>query len=174
VVQKCPQVSVDFAKPTALEWLDAISQSNSILSTILAVIHPDLHHTGQETMNQLRQHDKIQPQDLLCQWTSAFNSVSVICNCRTLLHQDGKTRKQWYDLLVTLGHYQNCNLDLPGVGSLLEYGPGTIVRLLGSTLEHAVDNFEGERVCYAYFMRDRVHEWAHVPGKDWMEMDYYH
>jgi hypothetical protein len=172
-VQKCPQVSTDFAKPTALEWLDAISQLNSILSAILAVIHPDLHCAGQETMNRLRQHDKIQPQDVLHQWTSAFNSVSVICNHRTPLHWDGKTRKQWYNLLVTLGRYRNCNLDLPGVGHSLEYCPGTVVGLLGLTLEHAVDNFEGERVCYAYFMRDRVHEWAQVPGKDWMETDYY-
>jgi hypothetical protein len=45
--------------------------------------------------------------------------------------------------------------------------------VLGLTLEHAVDSFKGERVCYAYFMRDRVHEWAQVPGKDWMETDYY-
>jgi hypothetical protein len=59
------------------------------------------------------------------------------------------------------------------VGPSLEYGPGTVVGLLGSTLEHAVESVEGERVCYTYFMRDSMHEWAQVLGKDWMEIDYY-
>ena len=89
------------------------------------------------------------------------------------LHQDGKTRKQWYDLLVSIGNYQNCNLELPGAGPLVEYGPGTVVGLLGSTLEHTVACFEGERVCYAYFMRDSVHEWAWVPAHSWMATQYY-
>jgi hypothetical protein len=41
-------------------------------------------------------------------------------------------------------------------------------------LEHEVSDFEGERVCYAYFMRDNVHEWAGVrPPGDWMDRDYY-
>ena len=172
-VQQCPQVGAIFEKPAALEWLDAISQSNSILSAILAVIHPQLHGSGQETMNRLRQHADIQPQDVLRRWTSAFNGVSVIYNRVTPPHRDGNTRKQWYDLLVTLGRYRDCNLELPGIGCSLEYGPGTVVGLLGSTLEHAVAHFEGERVCYAYFMRDSVHEWARVPGHSWMDKDYY-
>ena len=78
-------------------------------------------------------------------------------------HQDGNTQKQWYGLLVTLEHYQNCNLELQGLGLLLEYGPGTVVGFLGSAMEHEVSHFDEERVCYAYFMRDNVHEWARVP-----------
>ena len=56
---------------------------------------------------------------------------------------------------------------------MLEYGPGTVVGLLGAMLEHEVPHFEGERVCYAYFMRDNVHEWAGVLGYTWMATDYY-
>ena len=173
MVQEHPQVGALFKNLAALEWLDAISQSNSILSTILAVIHPELYDTGQETMNRLRQHAEIQPQEVLHRWTSAFNGVSVILNRLTPSHRDGKTRKHWYDLLVSLGNYQNCHLGLPGVGITVEYGPGTVVALLGSTLEHTVAHFEGERVCYAYFMRDRVHEWARVPSHSWMAIKYY-
>lgn len=64
-------------------------------------------------------------------------------------------------------------MELPGLGISLEYGPGTVVGLLGMILEHNVDHFEGERVCYAYFMRDSVHEWAGVPGNSWMSIDHY-
>ena len=136
-------------------------------------MHPELHDAGQETMNRLRQHAQIQPQEVLRRWTSAFNGVSVIYNRLTPPHRDGNSRKQWYDLLVSIGEYQNCNLELPGVGPSLEYGPGTVVGLLGSTLEHAVAHFGGERVCYAYFMRDRVHEWARVPAHSWMSTKHY-
>ncbi|KAF8257003.1 hypothetical protein EI94DRAFT_1539140, partial [Lactarius quietus] len=75
-MQDWPEAAAIFRKPAALEWLDAISQSNSILSAILAVIHPPLHKAGQETFHQLRQHADIQPQDVLRQWTSVFNSVA--------------------------------------------------------------------------------------------------
>jgi hypothetical protein len=58
---------------------------------------------------------------------------------------------------------------MPGLGVLLEYGPGTVFGLVESTLEHEVSHFEGERVCYVYFMRDSMHEWVGVPGKNWMD-----
>ena len=173
-MQECPQVAAIFTrKPAAMQWLDAISQSNSIISAILAVIHPELHRAGQKTFDKLRENAGIQRQDVLRRWTSAFCGVSVIYNRITPPHRDGQSRRQWYDLLATIGHYKNSNLELPGLGISLEYGPGTVVGLLGATLEHAVPYFEGERVCYAYFMRDNVHEWAEVSGYSWMSTSYY-
>jgi hypothetical protein len=172
-VQLWPEVGTIFRQSNALNWLDHITESNSVLSAILAVIHLMLHNSGRETFNWLRQHAEIQPQDVLHQWTSAFNGVAVIVNHTTPAHQDRKSRRQWYDLLVTLGRYQNCNLNLLGLGILLEYSPGTVVGLLGVTLEHEVPYFEGERVCYAYFMRDSIHEWAGVSGYTWMTTDHY-
>jgi len=148
-------------------------ESNAILSAILAVIHPTLYSAGRETLSHLRNTPEIQPQHVLSRWTSVFSGVSVIRNRITPLHRDGKSRFQWYDLLATLGNYQNCNLELPGLGVSLEYGPGTVVGLSGMLLEHTVPSFEGERVCYAYFMRDKVHEWAKVSGYTWMNISSY-
>jgi hypothetical protein len=168
-----PQVGAIFKQADALSWLDCISQSNSILSAILAVINLELHDAGKETFNRLRKDHTIQPQDVLCWWTSVFNGISVIFNRVMPPHWDGNSRKQWHDLLVTLGSYRNCELKLSGLGLLLEYGPGTVVGLLGSTLEHEVSHFEGERACYAYFMRDWVHEWVGVPENSWMATNCY-
>jgi hypothetical protein len=172
-VQKWPEVGAIFRQPAALDWLDCISESNSILSAILAVIHPELHDAGRDTFDRLRQHPEIQHRDVLRRWTSIFNGVSIISNRFTPPHRDGNSRKQWYDLLTSLGSYRNCNLELPGLGLSLEYGPGTVVGLLGGTLEHEVRDFDGERVCYAYWMRDSVHEWAGVPAHSWMTTDCY-
>ena len=152
-------------------------ESNLVLSVILAVIHPKLYKAGQETFDYMRNAANtttdIRAQNVLSRWTSAFNGVSVIGNCIAPLHQDVNSRHQWYDLLITLGHYCDCTLELPGVGCSLEYGPGMVVVLLGMVLAHKVPKFDGERVCYAYFMRDNVHEWAKVRGESWMNTEYY-
>jgi hypothetical protein len=156
-----------------LDWLDAISESNAIVSAILAVIHPKLYDAGWQTTKRLRETPEIAPQDVLSRWASVFSGVSVISNRSTPPHRDGSSRFNWYDILVTLGRYQNCNLELPGLGVSLEYSPGTVVGISGKVLEHAVPSFVGDRVCYAYFMRDNVHEWANVPCSEWMYTSYY-
>jgi hypothetical protein len=89
MVQDFPQVAAIFRNPTAMQWLDAISESNSILSAILAVIHPQLYHAGQETFDKMRKNPGIEHQDVLHWWTSAFSGVSVIYNCIMPPHQDG-------------------------------------------------------------------------------------
>jgi Oxygenase domain of the 2OGFeDO superfamily len=172
-VQNAPQVSANFRSQHALDWLDQISESNAILSAILAVIHPDLYRAGEETLKRLRQCAEIQGQDVLGKWTSIFSGVSVISNGTIRAHRDGQSRYQWYDLLTTLGSYRNCTLELPGLGKRLEYDPGTVVGISGMVLQHQVPSFDGERVSYAYFMRDSVHEWAKVPSGSWMKTDHY-
>jgi Oxygenase domain of the 2OGFeDO superfamily len=167
------QGSANFSLPAALDWLNAISESNAILSAILAVIHPNLYDAGWQTTKHLRGTAEIDPQDLLSWWASVFSGVAVISNCTTPLHWDLSSRYHSSDMLATLGSYQGCNLELPGLGISLEYGPGTVAGISGHVLEHAVPSFEGDRVCYAYFMRNNVHEWAKVPGSDWMYTKYY-
>ena len=163
------KVSVSFRNPAALDWLDAISESNVILSAILAVIHPKLYNAGWETIKHLKD-PKICPWDILNQWASVFSSVAVISNCITNPHQDLGSRDNWYDILASC---QDCSLKLLGLGISLKYGPGMVVGVAGKVLEHEVPSFEGDRVCYAYFMRDNVHEWANVACCDWMKTEHY-
>ena len=142
------------------------------MSAILAVIHPRLYDAGWQTNECLRD-TPIDPQGLLNKWASVFSGVAIISDRITPPHRDTGSRHQWYDVLVTLGTYQGCNLELPGVGFSLEYGPGTVVGISGKVLQHAVPSFEGNRVCYAYFMRNDVHHWANISGSDWMHTKYY-
>jgi hypothetical protein len=172
-VQPCPHPSANFRSAAALEWLDAISESNAIFSAILAVIHPRLYDAGRQTIKRLRDTPEVDSPDVLGRWASVFNGVAVISNRCTPLHRDAGARLNWYDILATLGTYRNCDLKLPGLGISLEYGPGTVVGILGKVLEHEVPMVKGDRVCYAYFMKDNVHEWAKVPASDWMHTKYY-
>lgn len=171
-----PQVGATLQSSAALQWLDEISTSNIISSAILAVIHPELYNAGRASLIHLRENAEFQHQDVdhvLNRWTSSFNGLSVISNRRTPLHRDGGTRNHWYDLLITLGRYRNCNFELPGLGVSLDYRPGTVVGLSGMVVQHSVPACGKDRVCYAYFMRDNLHEWTGVSGKDWMKTMYY-
>jgi hypothetical protein len=49
-------------------------------------------------------------------------------------------------------------MELPGLGISLGYSPGMVVGISEKVLEHKVTDFEGDRVCYVYFMRDNVYE----------------
>ncbi|KAN0103717.1 hypothetical protein V8E52_011699 [Russula decolorans] len=95
MVQQHPQVLANFSSPAALDWLDAASESNSILSAILAVIHPTLYDAGRQTVKCLRNTPEIDPQDVLSRWASVFSGVAVISNRSTPLHRDGSLRYQW-------------------------------------------------------------------------------
>ena len=139
-MQQYPQTSANFSSPATLDWLDTISESNAILSTILAIIHPQLYDAGWQTAKCLR------------------NTCS---------------QSNWYDMLVTLGRYWNCNLKLLGLGVSLEYGPSMVLGISESVLEHAAPCFEGDRVCYPYFMRNNMHEWMNVPVSDLKYTKYY-
>jgi hypothetical protein len=46
MLQKYLQASMNFGSEDALIWLAAISESNVIMSMILAVIYPNLYDTG--------------------------------------------------------------------------------------------------------------------------------
>ena len=150
--QRFPKPSTNFIKPAALNWLDAIAESNAILSTILVVMNPALYDAGWEIVKRLRATSKIDSH-ILSRWASIFSGVSVISNHNTPVHRDGNSRWNWYEILATLGSYRDCSLELPGVGISLEYSPGMVVGLLGNMLEHKVGDFERDRACYAYFMR---------------------
>ena len=124
-------------------WLDFILESKSILSAILAVTHPELYDLGRETLKCVRGKVPEPPHwDVLNQWTSVFNIAAVITHRETPPHWDGNSMHHWYNLLVTLGWCQECNLNLLGLRISLENSPGMAVGLSGMVLEHEVSDFE--------------------------------
>jgi hypothetical protein len=168
-----PQVAAVFASEHAMKWLNQIAESNAISSAILAVIHPRLYDAGQGTLDVLRRSPEIERQDVLQLWNSVFSGISIIFDGTVSAHRDSQSRDLWFDLLATLGRYRGCKLNLPGVGLSLDYCPGTVVGLSGMILQHEVSGYDGERVSYAHFMRDNVHDWANVASGDWMRTGYY-
>ncbi|KIN94699.1 hypothetical protein M404DRAFT_167622, partial [Pisolithus tinctorius Marx 270] len=109
-------------------------------------------------------------QDALQHWPSVFTNVSVISNRTTPFHRDPHSRSDWYDMLVTVGDYEDCVLDIPTLGLQFLYNPGTVVAFSGRLLRHGVSSVGGNRCCFAYYMRDNIHNWIGIPCGDWMRV----
>jgi len=152
-------------------WLIDISESFTLLSSIVRVIHPKLYAMGIETIKKMGMAGS--PQEVLQIWYSIFNGVQIISNRETPVHRDHNTRWEWYDLLTTVGPYQEAILELPGVGLKFSYESGTVLGISGRLLRHGVSEADGERMCVAYFMRENVQNRMETKYAGWNNWDSY-
>jgi hypothetical protein len=153
------------------QWLEAAAESISLITATLSITHPALYICGRQTLSNLQ--DEASLCELLSRWPTVFNGMSVISNRETPRHRDNNSRAEWYDILVTIGDYDDSVLELAGVGLRLKYKSGTMVHLGGLLLRHGVSRSNRERVCLAFYMRDNVHERMGVQAASWMTTDYY-
>ena len=126
----------------------------------------------------MRTIDRLQTQeftkDLASKWASVFTGISVIGNRRTILHKDQNGDHAWYDLVASLGNYKQARLGFPELGLELQYNPGTAAGFCGNVLMHGVGDWgEGDRVCYALFMRKAVLGRFGNAEVGWMTRDVY-
>ena len=94
--------------------------------------------------------------DLLEFWASPFHCMQVIVNRETINHRDTRGWALGYDLLATFGNYNNGVLSLPTIGLECLYNPGTVTGLMGKVFIHGVRPVNGERFCFAQFVRPGV------------------
>lgn len=147
-------------------WLMAMQEPHLVLGGMLKIMHPDLYKSSLAALLQLQ--DQEEHATVLAKWGTVFNALSFISNRAAPLHRDSKSRKDWYDLLVSFGTYADATFHLPGLGMQFPYRSGTIVAFSGSLLRHGVSAHEGERACLAYYMRESVHKRLGVPMAGWM------
>ncbi len=152
------------------EWRTKIADTGLLVSAILAVIHPDLYTAGHETLQSLRRNSALRP--AINAWPSVFNAISIISNRNCVAHRDGNTRSQWYDALVTIGAPngdEDVTLDLMCVGVKAKYTSGSFMAMSGRLIRHTVSDCEQQRLCYAFTMKDSIHNAAGVKAAPWME-----
>lgn len=152
-------------------WLTAIHDSAAVLSAMMSIMHPDLYAAGHTCMETLLA--DVQYPAIVNAWSSIFNGVQVISNRETPPHRDKNSRKEWFDLLTTVGSYGALEMQLDGPNITIDYRAGSVVALCGKLLRHGVNKCDAERICYAYFMRDSVHASLNVKAPHWMEWGYY-
>ena len=159
-------------------WLKDMVTSSALMGALLWIIHPELYAAGIQALTTLASHPELVKEGdelaaILQVWSSPYSSYSIISNRESIGHQDNNSRPAWYDMLVSVGTYNEGVLTLPGLGLTFQYNPGTVVGLCGKLLKHAVPEVVGNRVCLAYYMRDKVHERIEVSAPGWMTLDKY-
>ena len=156
-------------------WITDVQESSAILSAMLRVMHPELYQAGRDAIGGMRDQAPLgsHQRTVLDAWSSVFTAVQVISQRETPEHRDNGSRATWYDLLVTLGGYTNLYLELPGIGVRVRYDPGSVVAIAGKILRHRVAKANAWRICYAYFMRDKVHSSLQIRAPHWMEVAAY-
>lgn len=138
------------------------------LNLTLSLINPDLFQSGLQMLRKLRRSEKTM--DVANQWQSVYTGISLISNRITPSHRDSKGRPEWYDTLLNYsGKGGDPRLLINDLGLDLKYSSGTVVSFCGSILEHEVKAWgDGERVCYARFMRETVRKRLEVPPAGWV------
>jgi hypothetical protein len=144
------------------------------LNFVLLLIHPNLYTIGSSILQNLR--GLQDTTEIASLWTSVFTGIAVISNRETPTHVDYNGRPEWYDLLTVKGSHssRSTRLDLPEMGLSLAYGPGTVVALSGQIFQHRVRFWgDGDRICYARFMREAVRKRFDIEPGNWMTQSYY-
>ncbi|KAI5988640.1 hypothetical protein F5J12DRAFT_786820 [Pisolithus orientalis] len=133
------RVSADLQMDAGHEWSQQSYLPAAIPSGALSIMHPGLYDAGRQAMQLLdtwsSQHNQ-DMHDVLQHWPSVFTNVSIISNWTTPFHQDPHSQSDWYDMLVTVGNYEDCVLDIPTLGLQFLYNPSTVVAFSSRLLQH--------------------------------------
>ena len=136
-------------------------------------MNPKLFKEGMEGMTKLNQYANESDSKMamaLQHWSLVFTNMQLIANHSAPLHRDPNTLTPWFDLLCTVGDYEDCFMYIPTLRIILEYPPGTVVTFSGRLLRHAVNRVEGNRYTMVYYMQWAVHNWLGVEDLNWMNI----
>jgi hypothetical protein len=143
------------------------------LNLTLSLIHPELYRCGLDILHKLRASGHTA--EIAKEWQSVYTGIAIISNRLTPKHRDRNGKPEWFDLLLNYaGPESKPKLLIHDVGLELDYSSGTVVGICGQIFEHQVGPWgEGDRVCYAHFMREAVRKRLEVQEAGWVNQSMY-
>jgi hypothetical protein len=162
-----PELSANLKGARGREITISTQRLGLLASAALRVMHPELYFAGLHTMLRIgewaaAQRDK-ELSDCLQNWASVFNVATVMCNRSTPPHRDPKCPPEDLDIMTSVGWYGPTTMELTNLGVKLGYASGTMVATCCRVVRHAVDLDCGDRVMWAWYMRDTVHNFVDTP-----------
>jgi hypothetical protein len=133
-------------------------------------MHPELYWAGMKTMLKLGMWAKEKMDEelllLIRHWASVYNVATVMCNRSTPPHRDPRCPPEAFDIMTSFGPYGTAFMKIPNFGIKLAYNSGTMVAACCRVARHAVDLNTGDRIMWAWYMRDTVHNFVKIarPG----------
>lgn len=162
-----PEVSAALKGDSGLSSIIDMQRPALLSSAALRVMHPQLYRASMSTHVALGQwaaaHGEDQMYRCLQHWASAYSGASIVCNRQSPGHRDPKCPPEGFDILTCIGSYKHAVMNLTNLGIDLLYNPGVMVSYSGRLVRHGVRVGDGDRIVWAWFMRDSVHNYAGTP-----------
>ncbi|KAG1847494.1 hypothetical protein C8R48DRAFT_545126, partial [Suillus tomentosus] len=156
-----PEVSATLKGDRSLSVIQDMQRPGLISSAALRVMHPQLYRASISTHIELGNWAAKQGLDDMCRflqhWTSVYTGAAIMCNRKSPSHRDPKCPPEGFDILTCIGGYGHGVMQLTNLGIELAYDPGVMVSYSGRLVRHGVQVAEGDRIVWAWFMRDSVH-----------------
>lgn len=152
----------------------AMSDIQALLDIVLLLAHPSQYIAAVTAMDALRANQNLNdrtPHRL--EWPSrSWQGITVLINRITPPHRDAHGPPSGFDLLLAGGSTRTASLKLPDFEATFEYLPGTVVLILAKFITHEVDHWnDGDRICYAQWLRQRTVVEGPLPVIEWCESD---
>ncbi|KAG1817736.1 hypothetical protein DFJ58DRAFT_673424 [Suillus subalutaceus] len=174
--QSDPEVSASLKGPSSENILKAIARPAAIATAALRVMHPEQYWAGLQAFGASEKRHEARNcrrcQRLSSTGQLVFNSLTVICNRETPNHRDPSSISECFDILTSVGNYSNAWMSMPSLQLELRYDPGCMIAFSGRIVRHAVYAVEGDRIAWAWYMRDAVHVYAGIPSCGWARLDW--
>ena len=139
-------------KTAGQQFLREAQEPLALLTGILAVINPQQYQMGKEIKRRaMGEGHCISP---LEEWASVYTAMTVLANRSTRYHRDTGSRFEWYDLLTSLGPYNQAPLYIGPIGLRINNPPGTVCAFSGMALSHAVREICSSRISMAFYIRE--------------------
>lgn len=151
--------------------ITAMQRPALLASAALRVMHPQLYWASVRTHIELGRwsadQDLPDMHRLLKHWASVYTGATVMCNRNSPDHRDPKCPPEAFDILTCIGNYHHGVMQLTNLGIDLLYNPGVMVSYSGRLVRHGINVAEGDRIVWAWFLRDSVHNYARTPRPDY-------
>ncbi|KAF8835541.1 hypothetical protein BDN67DRAFT_984564 [Paxillus ammoniavirescens] len=99
-------------KEEVKQWLAAIFKAHSHLSAAMGVMHPQMYAIGRDTLIKIWEDASVEIREVLRVWPSVYSSLSLMVNQCSPYHLEKMGKPQWFDQLLTMGHYSDLDLVL--------------------------------------------------------------
>lgn len=152
-------------KVSGYEFLDQLRMTMTLVTAIMSVIHPEQYAAGMRMNGELMKIDELK--EVFAHWPSCFTAMQVIANRVSPLHLDPGTPYSAFDALATVGNFTGGHIKFPTLPIDIDQRPGSIAAFAGHLLPHEVTEFKGDRVSFAWFLKDAVASWVETAVVPW-------
>ena len=148
-------------------FLEKVYAPNAIISAILAIIHPQQFRYGMALNDQLADQEPFK--EVMAKWSSCFTGMQVINNRIIGPHRDTGGPYSSLDVIAAVGEFKGGHIHLTNSPYDFRQSPGSILALASRVFEHEVMPYEGNRISFAWFVKDALYQWAHIPEIPWAQ-----